>query len=180
MKAENKAKVLDVGCGINKQEGAIGIDDNPNGNADVIHDLNILPWPLDDNQFEMVICSHVLEHLDNPYKVLEEIHRICINDAMVSIAVPYFSSFEAYSDLSHKHFFTSRTFMFFDEGRYNFHMKEGLFSVEEIHLDFHKLRGLEKLLGIEQIVNRFLKFYETFFAWIFPGHNIHYKLRVKK
>src|SRR3990172_10646548 len=151
MEIPNTVKVLDVGCGRDKYEGAIGIDDNSRTAADVIHDLNSFPWPFEDNQFEMVICSHILEHLNEPYMVLEEIHRICLPNAVVSISAPYFSSFEAYSDLSHKHFFTSRTFMFFEEGKYNFHTKEGLFSLEDVHLDFHKLRGIEKLLGIEFI-----------------------------
>ena len=42
-------KVLDVGCGVNKTEGAVGLDSNPRTAADVIHDLGELPYPFADN-----------------------------------------------------------------------------------------------------------------------------------
>src|SRR6266511_3157182 len=56
-------KILDVGCGQNKYPGAIGIDSNPRSNADVIHDLGILPYPFADNEFDEIICRHVIEHV---------------------------------------------------------------------------------------------------------------------
>ena len=40
-----RKKILDVGCGQNKYPGAIGIDSNPRANADVTHDLGVLPYP---------------------------------------------------------------------------------------------------------------------------------------
>ncbi len=42
-------KILDVGCGANKYEGAIGLDNNPRTAADVIHDLGQVPYPFPDN-----------------------------------------------------------------------------------------------------------------------------------
>jgi len=58
-------KILDIGCGKNKAKNAIGIDFNPNFQADIIHDLNVFPWPLDDNKFDAVLCYNILEHIDN-------------------------------------------------------------------------------------------------------------------
>ena len=38
---ENKNhKLLDLGCGIRKRPGAVGVDIVPNPNVDIIHDLN--------------------------------------------------------------------------------------------------------------------------------------------
>jgi hypothetical protein len=39
------ARTLDVGCGINKYSGAIGIDRNPRSRADVLCDLDRFPYP---------------------------------------------------------------------------------------------------------------------------------------
>jgi hypothetical protein len=50
-------KILDVGCGKNKRKGAIGIDIDPNSDADVIHDLNIFPWPFNDNELILYYVS---------------------------------------------------------------------------------------------------------------------------
>ena len=38
-------RVLDVGCGINKKAGAIGVDRNPASRADVIAELDHFPIP---------------------------------------------------------------------------------------------------------------------------------------
>src|SRR6266404_3142142 len=58
-----RKKILDVGCGQNKYPGAIGIDSNPRANADVTHDLGVLPYPFVDNEFDEIICRHVIEHV---------------------------------------------------------------------------------------------------------------------
>ncbi len=56
-------KILDVGCGQNKYPGAIGIDSNPRTKADVIHDLGNVPYPFQENEFDEIICRHVIEHV---------------------------------------------------------------------------------------------------------------------
>ena len=77
-------KVLDVGCGQGRHlmlmpEGSIGIDLHPNkelvGDYELlIHDLdNGLPFK--DNSFDVIFGSHVLEHLESPYKTLKDFYR---------------------------------------------------------------------------------------------------------
>jgi len=41
--------------------------------------------PFENNQFDLVICSEVLEHLVEPEKGLKELHRICIKYAILSV-----------------------------------------------------------------------------------------------
>jgi predicted SAM-dependent methyltransferase len=60
-------KILDVGCGNNKYKGnkgdiVIGIDKVKLKGVDVVHDIEKTPWPFKTNEFDCVICSHVLEH----------------------------------------------------------------------------------------------------------------------
>jgi predicted SAM-dependent methyltransferase len=59
-------RVLDIGCGVNKVAGAIGMDVNPRTAADVIHDLDDLPYPFADDEFDEVIGRHVIEHVRDP------------------------------------------------------------------------------------------------------------------
>lgn len=178
-------KMLDVGCGKKKMAGAVGIDCNPDTDADVIHDLNTFPYPFSDNTFDVVNCDSILEHLDDFFKVMEEIHRITVPHGVIHVKVPYYTSFDAFTDPTHKHFFTSRSFDYFREGYvYNYYTKVR-FVVEDIHLTFLTLRQLggispHKLLGIEFLANKCLKIYEAFFAYIFPAHIISYTLRVIK
>ena len=69
-------KILDVGCGQNKFPGAIGIDSNPRTNADVIHDLGVVPYPFPDDEFDRIICRHVIEHVPDVMSFVSELHRI--------------------------------------------------------------------------------------------------------
>lgn len=48
--------------------------------------------------------SHVLEHLSNPHKVMEELYRISKPNALIKIMTPYFTHVSAYS-WSHIRFF---------------------------------------------------------------------------
>lgn len=63
-------KILDVGCGVNKVEGAVGLDISPRSHADVIHDLNVVPYPFDDNEFDLVVANHVVEHVPDVWRSL--------------------------------------------------------------------------------------------------------------
>src|SRR5688500_3058442 len=69
-------KILDVGCGVNKYEGAIGVDYNADTDADVIHDLGQFPYPFADNEFDKIVSFHVIEHVPDVLKLITELYRI--------------------------------------------------------------------------------------------------------
>ena len=118
---DNIMKILHLGCGIKKVEGAVGVDIHPDTKADIIHDLNKFPYPFNDSEFNMIICDSVLEHLVDIVKVMEEIHRIAKADALVKIVVPHFSSDDSFADLTHKHFFLSVHLIFLQQINLLFH-----------------------------------------------------------
>jgi|GEM_PF-2385391 len=76
---------LDVGCGT-RRRGDIGIDIYRKSQADIIADAHYLP--LRDTSFDSISAYAVLEHVDDPRKVLSEIHRVCKNGGFVKILVP--------------------------------------------------------------------------------------------
>jgi len=83
--------VVDLGCGIWKAEGAIGIDSDPTVNPDILCDVcNGIPLP--DNSVDELITSHFLEHVpsDKAYYVLSEIWRVCKPEATIRITVPHY------------------------------------------------------------------------------------------
>jgi len=106
-------KILDLGCGKRKYPKSIGIDFNPNIDADIVHDLNTYPYPLKDNTFDMVHASHILEHLDDTVKTMNEIHRICKPNAKIIIRVPHFSQAGAWANPTHRRAFATYTFNYF-------------------------------------------------------------------
>lgn len=82
---------LNLGCGQFKKDGYINLDVSPLSQADVTHDLNIFPYPFEENQFDLVEADHVLEHLSSPFRVMAEIHRILKPGGILIIRVPHFS-----------------------------------------------------------------------------------------
>jgi predicted SAM-dependent methyltransferase len=99
-------KILDLGCGKKKQKGAIGIDISKETDADVIHDLDVFPYPFANGEFDYVYADNVIEHLYDITKVLEELYRITKDGATIKIIVPFFRSHWAFIDPTHRHFFT--------------------------------------------------------------------------
>jgi predicted SAM-dependent methyltransferase len=68
LKDQNLGVKYDIGCGANKLKGFIGVDIRPLPGVDIVFDLEKYPWPLPSDSASLVVCSHVLEHI-NPAKV---------------------------------------------------------------------------------------------------------------
>jgi hypothetical protein len=77
---------LEIGGGTFNRTDWINLDICPS--ADVIHDLNILPWPIPDNQADQKYSSHCIEHVKNPYDFLYECARIGKIGCNVEIRCP--------------------------------------------------------------------------------------------
>jgi predicted SAM-dependent methyltransferase len=82
---------LNLGCGNDIKEGYINVD-LYNPKADIIWDLNKFPWPFGDNEFDEIYAAHILEHLNDTVRAMEEIWRISKRGAKVIIKVPHFST----------------------------------------------------------------------------------------
>jgi ubiquinone/menaquinone biosynthesis C-methylase UbiE len=169
------SSVLDLGCGRAKLPGAIGIDRRPNTDADIVHDLDQIPYPFDDDAFDAVVARHVLEHLKAPLDVLSELHRITRAGGTVTVVTPHFSSPTSWTDPTHRHHFTSRSFDYLIQGTdYDFYT-DARFEVVERHITVGMNRGprgrpvpVLRLLGVERLVNRFVDTYERWWAFALP------------
>src|SRR3989338_8777134 len=155
-----KIKTLHLGCGMFKIPGSIGIDINKNSHADIIHDLNKFPYPLKANTFEEIIAENILEHLDDIPKVMEEIYRIAKNHATFIITTSHFSSVDSFTDPTHKHFFTSRTFDYFIPGTdlYKYHYSKTSFKKLTVFVGPENPSNLLIRAFLAQ-VNKYLIFY---------------------
>lgn len=100
---ENNIKKLNLGCGERKKPGYINIDWNSEVEPEVVHDLNKLPYPLEDNSFDLIEASHVLEHLDKPFLIMKELHRLLKPNGKLTIKVPHFS--RGFTHAEHTHGF---------------------------------------------------------------------------
>lgn len=116
---------LDLGCGVNKPEGYVGIDRLPS--ADVCHDL-AQGIPFDDNSAEVIRARDCLEHLWDMVAIFNECWRVLQPGGQLHIEVPRFPHVDAAKDPTHVRFFTVETFTeYFGgpdrlEAEYGFHL----------------------------------------------------------
>jgi SAM-dependent methyltransferase len=168
--------VLDVGCGSAKTPGAVGLDISADTQADIVHDLDTFPYPIEDSSFDHVLMQDVLEHVRNPIRVVEELHRILRPDGRLLLRTPHFSSALAYSDPSHHHYFSTIAIRSLAVPGFE-HYTGARFQIVHITLD---LWLPFRLTGIGAIANRFPGTYEKYFAFRFPAMNVRAELAVIK
>lgn len=104
--------ILDLGCGIEKVPGAIGVDCVALTSVDVIADIcKVLPFR--ENTFDQVYLNDVIEHVPNTIRLMEEIHRVARPDALVHIRVVNYNTQYMAIDPTHVRAFHEETFSFF-------------------------------------------------------------------
>jgi len=54
----------------------------------IVGDAENLPAEISQKQYDKIICSEVLEHVENPSRVLEEIKGLAKKDSVVVVSVP--------------------------------------------------------------------------------------------
>ena len=180
-------RVLDIGCGANKVAGAIGMDVNPRSAADVIHDLDDLPYPFADDEFDEVIGRHVIEHVLDPMAVMCELHRITRKGGIVKLVAPHWTNPDFATDLAHRNHLNSYSFRNLTDER----------AVFRFYTDvrFRQLRArvtlvnLWKLTGLEFFINldyrfpwlRFVRrFWEQYLNAVMRGKELYFELEVIK
>lgn len=171
--------VLDLGCGKKKRPGTVGVDCSERHQADIIHDLNNIPYPFEEESVDFIYMDNVLEHLDAPMAVMEEIYRILKTDGGVKIIVPYFRSAWAFIDPTHKTYYTVDSFAYYDPDhiicqRYDYVTTR--FKVERIIFNETIRSGRIKRLII-RLANKWPNHYESYLSHLFPLDDITYYLK---
>jgi SAM-dependent methyltransferase len=79
--ASTGKRVLDVGCGLKPYypffvDAAeyVGVDVVASPSADIVGPVESLP--VEDDSFDIVLCTQVLEHVDDPATAVHELHRV--------------------------------------------------------------------------------------------------------
>lgn len=166
----NQFKKLNLGAGEDKKEGYINVDWNELAKPDVKHDLNKLPYPFDDSTFDEIFTSHILEHLDKPFLIMKEFHRLLKPGGKLILKVPHFS--RGLSMPEHKNGYDI-TFPFYFNPEFS---KSGYlgfdFKLEKMRMNWMTMFNLLPHLGYSKLSIMVLKTFHalfTFLANLSPG-----------
>jgi ubiquinone/menaquinone biosynthesis C-methylase UbiE len=179
MDTEVKKNKLNLGCGKDIKKGFINLDSKKIKGVDIVADLE-RKLPFEDNYFDLVYASHVLEHISDLDFLLREIHRILKSDGRMVIFVPHFSFFGSYTDPTHKRFFGYYTMDYFtSESKWSYY-SDFHFKILKKRILFYIVKNdkyhiSNRLFTI--IFNSMPLFYERSLCWIIPSHEVCYELK---
>ena len=178
MKQNNdKSAILDLGCARRKVPGTVAVDIYPFEGVDIVHDLNIIPWPIADNSFDIINAKHIIEHVESIPDFMHEVHRVAKAGAKIIIETPHFTSLDSWADPTHKLHLSYNFTDPFTHGRY-LADRIGEFEVIKKEISFGSFlmtwpaRLICGLFGIN--------FWERYFSFIFRARNIYVELKIIK
>jgi SAM-dependent methyltransferase len=174
-------RILDVGCGIRKHPGAVGIDRNPASAADVLCDLDRFPYPFADDTFDRLEATHVIEHVKDVIRTMEEFHRLVRPGGRVRVVTPHYTDFSSFCDPTHRWHLNSFSFRYFgeDHGGFDYYSPARL---REISVRL-RLLAFWRLLGMEWLVNRSRRmrlFWEHYLCYVVRGKVMEFEFEVLK
>lgn len=110
---------LNLGCGIQKIEGYIGLDIQERVAPDVVCDISS-GLPYEDNSIEQVRAFDFLEHIapDKTIFVVEEIWRVLKPDGILEHLTPSTDGRGAFQDPMHRSFWNINSWLYFTEDAY--------------------------------------------------------------
>lgn len=181
---------LNLGCGHNVMKDYVNLD-IVKGPGVIVHNIEKFPYPFDDNTFEEILCNHVLEHINNMNKVINELWRISKNGAKIKILSPHALGPSFFCDPSHKTPLCYRTFdnynidnpLIKQERKLTNFGSSARFRIIKRRIKFseHARIGGIKILGfMDYLINLFPRFYERLFCYILPSEVIYIELEVVK
>lgn len=174
-------RTLDVGCGVNKAPGSLGVDRNPRTRADVLCDLDHFPYPFCDSSFDRLQAVHVIEHLADVIKSVDEFARLVRPGGRISIVTPHYTDFASWCDPSHRWHLNSFSFRYFtaDDAGFGYYSRTRLVE-KNVRL---RLLALWRYLGFEFAVNhspRFRRFWEHYLCFVVRGKVMEFEFEVVK
>lgn len=100
---------LNLGCGRDIRPGWVNLDRQALPGVDVVHDLDTLPWPFEDGQFEHIDALDVLEHVADFTAAMDECWRVLKPGGILVIRGPQAGGEHHHIDPTHRRAFTKRS-----------------------------------------------------------------------
>lgn len=107
---------LNLGAGSLQPAGWVHVDWAAIPGIDVVHDLDVGPWPWPDGSIERIMAKDVFEHVNDPILFMTECHRVLVDRGTLAMQTPYWRSETAFTDPTHRRFPTRYTWDYWIPG----------------------------------------------------------------
>lgn len=108
-----------MGSGFKRIDDHWNVDVEPKCNPDQVLDLEVTPWPYEDDFFEKITADNILEHLGQRPKdfteIIKEMYRVSQNGAEWVINFPHHRCDLQWDDYTHVRALTEKTFRMWDQ-----------------------------------------------------------------
>ena len=113
---KHKGIMLDIGCGEMVRPNFVRLDKRNLPGIDIVHDLEVFPYPLSDECCLTIIGSHIIEHIKPWLSVdfMNELWRIMKLEGELALSTPYAGSFGFWQDPTHCNGWNQASFQYFD------------------------------------------------------------------
>lgn len=101
---------LNLGSGSTAREpDVVNVDRVALPEVDVVHDLDVVPWPWDDASVQAIGAQDLFEHVADPVGFMTESHRVLEVGGTLHIKSPHYKHQDAFTDPTHRRFCTPYT-----------------------------------------------------------------------
>lgn len=103
--------------------------------VDVVHDLDVHPWPWEDHSVVEIVAQDLFEHLADPVGFMTESHRVLETGGNLLLKCPHWRHQDAYTDPTHRRFCTEYTWDYWIEGTALYERHNGAYGGVAFALD---------------------------------------------
>lgn len=109
--------IINLGCGTHPIPDAVNLDIAAIPGVDVVHDVDVRPWPFRNEEAERIVAVQLFEHVKDPIGFMCESWRVLKVGGTLVIYVPHYQSKNAFTDPTHVRFCTEQTWDYWIAGR---------------------------------------------------------------
>ena len=178
-------KRLNLGAGEDIREDWDNHDYKKFNGINIVFDINSDQWPIEDNTYDYILCNHIIEHVQDIFKLFNNLHRIAKPNAIIKIEVPHYSTNFAFTQIDHKHYFGLDSLSILEET--DFQNKTAPFKVKSQRILWRGEKSNVIMQSISRPIDKINNcchlmqlFVDRFLSKIIPFYFMQYTLNVIK